>query len=1296
MKASVTMDVIKLLLADDDENARASLARRLRRSAKFEVDESATAAELMQHIASSPDAYTALILDYTFDPDMPTEDILDRLQRDYSRLPVIVFTGMDPEGGMQTLAKGAYRYLRRPIDFTELVNLIRNLKEQSAVFRELARDVRNIVGADLCIAWQFNRKTNKIRVVGWSGDLDDAYRHTVILEPQFAIPGALFERGKALFFPDVKDENSAPGYEFREEAIKRGWTSLFSIPLMHERRVIGLVDAYTLQPYPGTDADVERLCEVILPPLARQASEAIRKAELHRRMQALQGLNQLLVGHYEEDALIRQLLAKALDLVGAGIGWLFLKDLVTGRIVFKAGLGVPNGLIETERGPGEGITGWVIEHGEAQNVPNTQNDKRHRALPGLEIASEICVPLRRGAETLGALTVKNRYPQAFSDDDLDLLMAVASQAAIAIERAKLNRRLEEVSRLALGNSFQDLANYVVDSVRDLTGADVVLWGIHTDTQTQEKFLEIRAHAGDFSSTYLAGARVPLDPEHSMTAQALQEGRPILRKDVVGDGALPKFYSKQEATLRGWRAFMAAPIFGEGKEWLGSMSLYSTKTAQFGTPELSLMQAFANQVAVAFENNRMHERSRQQLKTLQRIIEAMGSADALPLILEGAVSLFGAHQGSFSLFDIDIEHLVFYAIFENGVLHLWDEIPEERRYQSWHKGITGRVAHTGKSYRTGNVKDAGDLYDEWYASTVSELAVALRDSQDKVIGVLNLESTLPDAFSKEDEELCRSFADVASEAIEKARLLEIEQQLQRLHEVVQQQDIDGVLVQILEGLNSIAGEGASSSINLYDEETDAFGTYQAVGPLRDSLLVPPRPNGTGRHVIANQEPLFLTDVRNPPPGCPTIRDESKAKGIKSFAALPLKREGKIRGVLFVNITRPLSFTVSLRKDLELFASQVALVIENVQLISERRKRAKRLEQLRETMAAISERPFDLAAVLDIIAKQVLEMSRGASCTIRTYDVVKKRLGERVSVGSLASTLGSFTPRSGGTTEYLLQGNPMYVSDTSAPSPEGQPQVHPEVITAGVKALAYLPLSYEGEIKGVLYLNFTEPHRFDDNDRRILALFSGQAANAIHNAQLYTRLEHKVRNLGALYTMGQALTSAVQLSEREILGLIDEQASGLMDTNNMYVALYDAYTGWVRFPLMRVSGESVKVESRLLDREKQGRTEWIIQERKPLHIMTRAESEAWYVQSGREDFIKQPFASWIGVPMLAAEDVLGVVAAYHDTEEYHYDKDDLEVLTLIANYAAVALRSSQQLELMRDLSVDLSSSVLSKGE
>jgi GAF domain-containing protein len=213
---------------------------------------------------------------------------------------------------------------------------------------------------------------------------------------------------------------------------------------------------------------------------------------------------------------------------------------------------------------------------------------------------------------------------------------------------------------------------------------------------------------------------------------------------------------------------------------------------------------------------------------------------------------------------------------------------------------------------------------------------------------------------------------------------------------------------------------------------------------------------------------------------------------------------------------------------------------------------------------------------------------------------------------------------------------------------------------------VPMVVKGRAIGAIVVeNRRKPRAFGENILRVLSSVAQQTAQAIENARL-------VERLNALYKMGPELNSRIRLGELAILQLIYEQASELMDTSNLYVALYEAEADSVRFPLMYVDGQPTQVEARSGGK---GRTEWIIHNRKPIFIETRNESVKWYQDHEGTEYIGEPFASWVGVPMTAGDRVLGVIATYHKIQDYVYTKHDQEVLSLMGNQAAVAIENAR---------------------
>lgn len=138
----------------------------------------------------------------------------------------------------------------------------------------------------------------------------------------------------------------------------------------------------------------------------------------------------------------------ATRLSGAEAGSLILIDPSTKELYFEVALGEKgNKLKEIRLKPGQGIAGWVAEHG----TPVISNDVRSdpRFFKGADEKSEfttrnlLCVPVRTKEKTLGVLQVINKKESEFTEEDLEILSALANQVAVAIENANLYKELKE-------------------------------------------------------------------------------------------------------------------------------------------------------------------------------------------------------------------------------------------------------------------------------------------------------------------------------------------------------------------------------------------------------------------------------------------------------------------------------------------------------------------------------------------------------------------------------------------------------------------------------------------------------------------------------------------------------------------------------------------------------------------------------------------------------------------------------------------------------------------------------------
>ena len=95
---------------------------------------------------------------------------------------------------------------------------------------------------------------------------------------------------------------------------------------------------------------------------------------------------------------------------------------------------------------GEGLIGWVAQTGDAVVVPDVSKDKRY-VNARKETRSEVVAPIVSNDEVIGVFDLESDELNAYTEDDKQVLMLLASQVAISVEKAMLHEQLVEKKRL---------------------------------------------------------------------------------------------------------------------------------------------------------------------------------------------------------------------------------------------------------------------------------------------------------------------------------------------------------------------------------------------------------------------------------------------------------------------------------------------------------------------------------------------------------------------------------------------------------------------------------------------------------------------------------------------------------------------------------------------------------------------------------------------------------------------------------------------------------------------------------
>jgi len=263
------------------------------------------------------------------------------------------------------------------------------------------------------------------------------------------LEGTLLERvvatGVAVRIDDL-ERDETPEVS-RRVFLERGYRAVTFVPLS-SGTVFGAVALATTRPGALGDADLELVAELARP-LAlgierwRLAEENRRRA---RETHALLEAGRAVTASLDVNRTIRVLLEEARGVLGVDSCGLLTIDPATDELVMAASLDVPAALWPTIRlQQGQGVTGLAVQQRRPVQSPDLSVDARAmypHVASGSGYRSMLVAPLLRGDHAIGAITVLRHGVHEFSAHEEELLVALASQAAIALEHARLYTELE--------------------------------------------------------------------------------------------------------------------------------------------------------------------------------------------------------------------------------------------------------------------------------------------------------------------------------------------------------------------------------------------------------------------------------------------------------------------------------------------------------------------------------------------------------------------------------------------------------------------------------------------------------------------------------------------------------------------------------------------------------------------------------------------------------------------------------------------------------------------------------------
>ena len=252
--------------------------------------------------------------------------------------------------------------------------------------------------------------------------------------------------------------------------------------------------------------------------------------------------------------------------------------------------------------------------------------------------------------------------------------------------------------------------------------------------------------------------------------------------------------------------------------------------------------------------------------------------------------------------------------------------------------------------------------------------------------------------------------------------------------------------------------------------------------------------------------------------------------------------------------------------------------------------------------------------------------------------------------------------------------------------GQPVVVPDtlenrdwVVIKGLEAIrSYIgvPLQAKGEVIGFLDLTSLTPNFYNQTHAEHLKAFADQVSTAVENARLLLEAQQRADQLSVLLDIGQAVNSGLEMDT--LLKALLEKCKRVLPIEAFYIATYDHETGMIGFPLFYDNGEtSVLPPSEMKDSP--GLTGFVIQTRQMLYIPDVLAEEAARKYKAI-DFGGDPSRSYVGVPLLVGDRVVGVISM-QCSQPNAYHPDQIRLLETIATQTAGAIENARLFEEVR---------------
>jgi GAF domain-containing protein len=957
-----------------------------------------------------------------------------------------------------------------------------------------------------------------------------------------------------------------------------------------------------------------------------------------------------------------------------------------------------------------------LQSGKAILISNLDEDLEWRETPllsALRAKSLICLPIRIDKKTVAAMLAVSPEPMpSFTDEDLQVYHQIGRQTSVILQNISLlnetRRRLQEVnllldfSRQLRGLDPERIVRALLESARRALYAAhagvVLVWDEHSGQ------LLPRAVSGYADNETMN--RITYRPGESLPGQVFESKRPLrvdelqFTRDYVFSTEGLLLY-RQATGGRLPVSSLMIPI-QSGEQSVGVLVLDNFNTPAAFTPEdETLLLSLSQQVGLSLQNVRLVQTTQERAAQLEALTNASTTLASSLQRDELVASLLDQLEpvipyDTATLWLREKDRLMVSAArgFPDTERRLGLAIAVED------SALFKEMIRTGQGILVGDVRQ-DPRFPPLEAPRLSWLGMPLI-SKNEVIGVLALEKWQSNFYNREHIQVGTTFASQAAVALENARLFE--DSLSRASELDQRSQRLALLNRFSSALSGLLDEGKILELTAQElmDALDAAGAsvvtfergnaiWKYALPAAKVRLPQQLPDAPIFHRLRETLGVFAADAISSEPDLAPLR-KFLGTQTRSLLVLPLVSGANLRALIFIYQTVAVRFSLNEIELARTLTNQASIALENARLYQSTLSTAERFSILNQASYQVSSNldPEQIYVAVHRAAQRLMPVE---SFVISLVDEETNEIEGVYLVDEDRRAPITRIPRDQGLSgKVISSGQPLLLH--GAETVESMGSVIYGKPDTPLSILA-VPMTVSGRTVGMLYAQSYQPNVYTEDDLQILSTLANQAAVAIQNGRLFNETERLAREFELRVIERTAQLQREQQNTETLLRILTEVSASLdLDRalNRTLALLNDAigaeqgtimllnaddnllhYRAGYGYLSDKVSGEGRGFRLKIGE----GLAGWVVERRQPALVVDLMNDPRWVKTgaSGREH------RSAIVMPLLVAEDVIGVLMVFHRKPDY-FSPELLSLVKAIAGQVAVAINNAHLYELIRD--------------